>query len=361
MARKRHSSGAPEPESLSRTPRSVDGEPINCIPDLSDREKPQMFGQETPRSPEPEKPRRKTGASKSRKPRRKPSAGYLVANILTALFAVAGLALILYPSIADAVNRAVNGEAIDTYKQATATLGESRSAEMLDAAALFNEDLARDTPYIGRLSSAMMSRYETLLDPTGTGVMAYLEVPKAKIHLAVYHGTSESVLQMGVGHLEASSLPVPGKSTHTVLTGHSGLPSARLFTDLDQLRPGDTFTLTVLGETYTYRVTEMKRVLPEALETLRIETGKELCTLVTCTPYGVNTHRLAVTGERVPTPEKPAPRPSKVKRALKSSWNRTYVFLPPVLFAGVLVAIILIRRHRRRKRAASIQTEEGKL
>ncbi len=285
-------------------------------------------------------------------------ASRILSTAVVILLAVVGLALILYPTVADRINQAMNGEAIEEYRRKAQAVDSNDYQEMLDAAREYNAALAEKTPYIGELTQEKRELYESLLDLTGNGIIGYIEVPKTKIYLAVYHGTGESVLQTGVGHLEASSLPVTGESVHTVLTGHSGLPSARLFTDLDQLEIGDTFTLYVLNETLTYRVEEMKRVLPEELENLRIEEGQELCTLLTCTPYGVNTHRLAVTGRRIETPSTETDEQTAeilpVKQALTSGWNWKFIILPPIVLAGMIVAVVLIRRKiRRRKKAMS--------
>lgn len=248
------------------------------------------------------------------------------------------------------MNQSQNGTAIDSYDRKVADLGPDEREAMMAAAREFNAYLAAETPYIGELTAERRQIYDSLLDVTGSGIMGYIEAPKAGIYLAIYHGADEPVLQTGVGHLPASSLPVVCESAHVVLTGHSGLPSARLFTDIDQLDNGDTFLLHVLGETLCYRVEQKRRVLPEDLETLRIEKGKELCTLVTCTPYGVNTHRLAVTGRRVDIPDEGETSVSSAARAARSTWNRIYVFLPPVVFAGVVTVVVLVRRRRRKRK-----------
>lgn len=141
--------------------------------------------------------------------------------------------------------------------------------------------------------------YNKILDPAGTGVMGYIDIDKIGVELPIYHGTDSTVLQVGIGHIEGSSLPVGGESTHCVLSGHRGLPSAKLFTDLDELKIGDTFTITVLDRVLIYQVDQIKVVLPEEVADLQIENGKDYCTLVTCTPYGINTHRMLVRGIRI--------------------------------------------------------------
>ncbi len=271
-----------------------------------------------------------------------------LSKILVSLSMLVGIVLVLYPTVADKINDAVNRDVISEYRQTLMTLDDSECEAMLKAAQDYNEHLFQSEPYIGALTIGEREEYDALLNPDGTGVMGYIEIPKVKIYLAIYHGTEDSVLQTGVGHLEASSLPVPGKSVHTVLTGHSGLPSARLFTDLDQLETGDTFTLHILNEILTYQVEEIERVLPDELEDMRIEEGQELCTLMTCTPYGINTHRLVVTGRRIETAAESAPESSPVAQIVASRWNRWFVFLPALLFAAIVTAVIL--NHKRKKK-----------
>lgn len=279
----------------------------------------------------------------------------VLATVLVILSMLVGLALLLYPTVADRINQAVNGEVIETHRHELQEWDDSEYEAMLRAAREYNERLFQNTPYIGALTEEERTVYESLLDGSGNGVMGYIEIEKPHIYLAIYHGTSESVLRTGVGHLEASSLPLPGESVHTVLSGHSGLPSARLFTDLDQLEIGDTFTLHILRETLTYRVETKERVHPDKLKDLWIEEGQELCTLMTCTPLGMNTHRLVITGRRIETPNKTpeAPAEDAVGQAITSEWNRWFVFLPVVIFAGTVVgAVVFFRRKKRKMRNA---------
>lgn len=167
-----------------------------------------------------------------------------------------------------------------------------------DEAVQYNAELKlkNDRPF---LTDAQKAKYEATLDVTGTGVMGYIEIPKIGTRMPIYHGVEEGVLAIAAGHLEWSSLPVGGKGTHCVLSGHRGLPSAKLFTDLPELNPGDTFVVRVLDRALTYRVDQIRTVLPEDIRELRPVKGKDYCTLVTCTPYGINTHRLLVRGVRV--------------------------------------------------------------
>lgn len=293
-----------------------------------------------------------------RKQKEKKKVSEILSGIATILILLTGISLVLYPTVADKINDAVNQQAIEDYQGQLLTLDNSKYEKMLQAAQEYNDRLFRSDPYIGALTAEEEKEYESLLDLDGTGMMGYVEIPKSKIYLAIYHGTEEAVLQTGAGHLEASSLPVPGESTHIVLSGHSGLPSARLFTDLDQLEIGDTFTLHILRETLTYQVDRMERVEPDELKNLRIEEGQELCTLMTCTPYGINTHRLVVTGHRIETPVE-APQENKpIIQAVTSKWNRWFVFLPVILFAGIVLAVILIRKHKKKQPSAEHREEE---
>ncbi len=221
-------------------------------------------------------------------------------NLLLVLVLLAGLSLMLYPTIADIWNSMHQSRAIATYTESVATMDNSLYEQALKEAQEYNESLPGDRLRYYPDEAAMM-RYEAVLDVTGSGVMGYIEIPKIKVMLPVYHGTSDGVLQVAVGHIVGSSLPVGGENTHCILSGHRGLPSATLFTNLDQMKLGDTFMLHVLNETLTYEVDEILVVEPEEVTALQIEEGADLCTLVTCTPYGVNSHRLLVRGRRIET------------------------------------------------------------
>lgn len=273
----------------------------------------------------------------------------LLPKIVVSALMLIGLGLILYPTLVNMYNNVRNERAIHDYQRQVESLGESECQRMLAEVQAYNENLARHMPYIGELTAAQREEYESLLDVTGTGLIGYIEIEKSDIFLGVYHGTAESVLQIAVGHLEASSLPVPGKSVHTVLTGHSGLPSARLFTDLDKLGVGDTFTLHVLDQTLTYRVENIYRTSPEELGDMQIEEGQELCTLITCTPYGVNTHRLVVTARRIETPADDAQSASAAEKILMSTWNRWFLFLPAAIGAGIVVLAVMVHRRKKAK------------
>ena len=226
---------------------------------------------------------------------------YIKKNLSTILLLIVffiGLSLLLYPSVSDYWNSMHQSRAIASYAGEVAQLDAQRYDALWEAARGYNAALAgRTNTYL--LTEEQKAQYEALLDVAGLGVMGYVEIPAIKCALPIYHGTDEAVLQIAVGHLEWSSLPVGGESTHCVISGHRGLPSARLFTDLDKLVEGDIFLLRVLDEVLTYEVDQIRIVEPQEVDDLGITAGEDLCTLVTCTPYGINTHRLLVRGHRV--------------------------------------------------------------
>lgn len=226
-------------------------------------------------------------------------------TIILILVFLLGLSLLLYPTVSDWWNSFHQTRAINGYNETV----EQMSAE--DIAALRSEAVAYNASLVGAAdafasSEEGHSRYEDLLNVSGDGIMGYIEIPTIDCKLPIYHGVEEGTLAVGVGHIEGSSLPVGGESTHTVLSGHRGLPSARLFTDLDQMKEGDTFSLHILNETLTYQVDQILIVEPEDISALLIQSGRDLCTLVTCTPYGVNSHRLLVRGTRIANPDEGA-------------------------------------------------------
>lgn len=219
-------------------------------------------------------------------------------TVLLILLLIMGLSLLLYPTVSEAWNTRYNRHAVSAYTDVVSTLDENRYQEIWDQAIAFNARRL-ESGLMFYLSAEEETQYQQILNLSGNGIMGYIEIPSLGNKFPIYHGTDESVLQVGIGHLEWSSLPVGGESTHCIVSGHRGLPSARLFTDLDQLQKGDTFLLHILDEILTYEVEEILIVLPSETDALRVEAGKDLCTLVTCTPYGVNSHRLLVRGHRI--------------------------------------------------------------
>lgn len=212
-----------------------------------------------------------------------------------------GLALAAYPFIAQAISDMRTSAFTESYDAGVAAAGETQVQEAMEAAAVYNDNLSGNPvhdPFLEGSGMVMGTNYQKLLNLNGDGVMGHVRIPKISTDLPIYHGTSDASLASGVGHLEGSSLPIGGVGTHCVLTGHSGLVSARLFSDLDKLEEGDVFFLDVLGQEIVYEVDQVSIVEPDDVSQLARVASEDLCTLVTCTPYGVNTHRLLVRGHR---------------------------------------------------------------
>lgn len=246
-----------------------------------------------------------------------------------------GLSLLLYPTFSDYWNSFHQTRAITTYAQQVADLDEDKYDEIWSAAWAHNQSLLhRTTDYA--LSDEQMAQYNALLDVSGLGVMGYIEIPEISVSLPVYHGTEESVLQVAVGHLEWSSLPVGGESSHCVLSGHRGLPSAKLFTNLDKLREGDVFLLRILDEVLTYEVDQILIVEPQETSALQIIEGEDLCTLVTCTPYGINSHRLLVRGHRIENAAE-----AKIIRVTADAIQIEPLIVAPVVAMPMLLVLLI--------------------
>ena len=223
-----------------------------------------------------------------------------IPNIIFGLIFLVGLGVFLYPSVSNYINSRHQSRAVASYDEAVANLSTEDYSKFWEAAYEFNEEIAAaQSGSFLRLDGDLKDKYYKTMDPTGTGIIGTIEIENIGVNLPIYHGTDESVLQVGIGHLEGSSLPTGTTSTHTILSGHRGLPSAKLFTDLDQMIEGDTFLLHILDQTFAYQVDSINIVLPEDTGGLGIVNGKEYVTLVTCTPYGINTHRLLVRAKRV--------------------------------------------------------------
>lgn len=219
-------------------------------------------------------------------------------TIILILVFLVGLSLLLYPTASDYWNSFHQSRAITEYAEQVSRLDNDRYKQLWADAQSYNQDLAKKANRY-EMTDEERAEYEALLNVSGNGIIGYIEIPKINSSLPIYHGTDEAVLQIAVGHIEGSSLPVGGPGTHCVLSGHRGLPSAKLFTDLDKLAEGDTFIIRVLDETLTYEVDQILTVEPDEMDALEIEEDKDYCTLVTCTPYGINTHRLLVRGHRI--------------------------------------------------------------
>ena len=264
-------------------------------------------------------------------------------NFILMFILFVGLSLLLYPTASDYWNSHHQTRAITTYADNVAALDQARYEELLEAARQYNEKLASQEPHY-QLSEEEKEEYESTLEVSDTGIMGYIEIPEIDVKLPIYHGTDDAVLQTAVGHLEWTSLPVGGESTHCVISGHRGLPSAKLFTSLDKLREVDTFLLRVLDEVLTYEVDQILIVEPQDTEALQIEEGKDYCTLMTCTPYGINTHRLLVRGHRIENAEE--------AREIRVTADAMQVdpFLVAPVVGVLLLLIILLASHCRRKR-----------
>jgi len=222
--------------------------------------------------------------------------------IIAIIFIIVGIGIFLYPSISNYFAEKNHVEAIRNYDKIVVGIGEDSIKEEKEKAQTYNENLSGDPvhdPFVFGSGYALPENYKEVLNLSEDGIMGYIQIPKISVDLPIYHGTSEEVLEKGVGHIQNTSVPIGGNSTHSVLTGHTGLPNAELFTRLDELVEGDIFYIHVLNEILTYKVYEIKVVLPDNIDELRITSGEDLVTLVTCTPYGVNSHRLLVKAKRV--------------------------------------------------------------
>ncbi|MCI6569479.1 MAG: class C sortase [Dysosmobacter sp.] len=267
-----------------------------------------------------------------------------LSTIILILVFLTGLSLLLYPSISDYWNSFHQSRAIATYAESVAELDGDKYEHLWDDARTYNQRiLSRANTHI--LSQTEEQQYEQMLDVGGTGIMGYIEIPSIKCSLPIYHGTDEAVLQIAVGHLPWSSLPVGGEGTHCVLSGHRGLPSAKLFTNLDKLAEGDVFMLRVLDEVLTYEVDQILIVEPNDLESLQIEEGADYCTLVTCTPYGINTHRLLVRGHRIENLKD-----SSAIRVTADAMQVEPVLVAPVVAAPILLLLLIWVMIRYRKK-----------
>ena len=271
-------------------------------------------------------------------------------NLILGLVFLIGLGLLVYPAFSDYWNSFTQSRAIATYAETVATLDTEKYAAILDSALAYNARIAENG--INWLpEEEELAAYEAELNVDGTGNMGYIEIPKIGVNLPVYHGTSETVLQTSIGHITGTSLPVGGPGSHCVVSGHRGLPSARLFSDLDKLVEGDVFIFTVLDQTLTYEVDQIRIVEPTDLTELTIEEGQDYCTLVTCTPYGINTHRLLVRGHRIENAKK-----TEI-RIIADALLIDPIFVAPVIAVPVLLLLVawtlFITSPRRQRRKAA--------
>lgn len=254
-----------------------------------------------------------------------------LSTILLVMILFLGVAILLYPTLSDYYNSFHQSRAIASYIEQIENIDPTQYDEEWERARAYNAAMLNN-PSRFNLTEEEYAEYETLLNLTGSGIMGYIDIPKINCTLPIYHGTDEAVLQIAVGHIEGSSLPTGGAACHTVLSGHRGLPSAKLFTDLDKLEEGDLFVIRVLNEIMTYEVDQILIVLPTELDALGIDPEMDLCTLVTCTPYGINSHRLLVRGHRTENVE--------MERNIKIVSDATQI--DPALVAPVLAAPMLL-------------------
>lgn len=282
---------------------------------------------------------------KSKKKKRK------IADIIRIIVLLIALSVLLYPTVSNYLYEKNSSTIVANYDKEVENTTDEEKEEMFRLAREYNARLAQDQVSIGDAFTEESSddqEYENLLNKSGTGMMGYIQIPKIDIELPLYHGTKESVLQVGVGHLKDTSLPVGGDTTHAVLTGHRGLPSRMLFTDLDQMEKGDVFYIKILGETLAYQVDQILTVLPEETDSLKIIEGQDYVTLVTCTPYGINTHRLLTRGHRIPYEEAVKKEPDQIDHGLKIP------FEVKVLLAGlgvlILIGILFVISSKMKKR-----------
>lgn len=269
-------------------------------------------------------------------------------KILFGVSFLIGLLLVSYPFISSIVERQYQKDAVASYKKGTDEKNDTEIQQLLSDAQEYNDMLYQSNgAVVGGLSDGVLSEehYNILLDVTGTGVMGALEIPKIDVDLPIYHGTSDEVLSKGAGHFFGSSLPVGGENTRTILTGHRGLPNSKLFTRLDELEEGDLFFIEICSQILAYKICEIQVMTPEEAQELAIEPGRDLSTLITCTPYGINSHRLVVTGERV---SYDPVNYTSIKSELPSWREILFAFLP-FAFTGIGLVILLSNRKGNRR------------
>lgn len=272
-----------------------------------------------------------------------------------ALLFLLGLSILLYPTFSDAWNQYRNAKLINTYETAVNDLPDKDYDRFWKEAKRYNREHTVNTfvdAFDEKGDYILSDAYKKILDPDGEGLMGSIEIPKIQARIAIYHGISDDVLEKGAGHVEGTSLPVGGKSTHAVLAAHRGLPSAKLFTDLDQMEIGDIFFLHILGKTLAYKVDQIKTVLPSETEDLDIIKGEDHVTLLTCTPYGVNTHRLLVRGTRTKYVENKTEINDTVPQKLALADPKKIMEIGLVVFAISVILLLIVIRYRDRKKSS---------
>lgn len=281
---------------------------------------------------------------------------WLKKNIITIILLLVlftGIGLLAYPSFSNWWNSFHQSRAVSAYAAKVASMDREEYDRILKSAEKYNRELA-ETGIKWRMTEEEEARYNSELAIGDTGVMGYIDISKIQVQLPLYHGTDEGVLEIAIGHLSGTSLPVGGESSHCIVSGHRGLPSARLFTDIDKLVVGDTWTLNILDQTLTYEVDQIRVVLPTDLSNLTIEKGKDYCTLVTCTPYGINTHRLLVRGHRIPNSQGNA-RVTADALQFQPIYVAPFVAAPMLLI--MLIVLIVTTRKGRKERKRELSGE----
>ena len=266
---------------------------------------------------------------------------HLLTIILILVFLV-GLGILSYPTFSDYWNSFRQSRAIMSYVESVAKMDPEEYERILNSAKNYNAQIAQ-TGILWKMTDAEKEAYDRELNFNNDGNMGYITIEKINVMLPIYHGTSEEVLQTSIGHLQGTSLPVGGKSSHCILSGHRGLPSAKLFSDLDKMKQGDTFTLNVLDETFTYQVDQIRVVEPSDLSNLQVEPGQDFCTLVTCTPYGINTHRLLVRGHRTANPHGDG-------KVVADAMRIEAIYAVPIVGVPILLMFLLVLLFHTRKR-----------
>ena len=284
-------------------------------------------------------------------------------NLILVLIMLIGVGLLVYPTFSDWWNSFHQTRAIAGYTAAVANMDREEFDRMWAEAEAFNTYLSQKSGRFN-LSEQEIETYNSILDVTGTGIMGYIDIPSIKISLPVYHGTDEAILQIAIGHIIGTSFPIGGEGSHCAVSGHRGLPSAKLFTDIDQLQAGDKFLLQVLDRTLTYEVDQIRIVLPQELQDLEIDPYSDYCTLITCTPYGVNTHRLLVRGHRVDNDNTDATRVTADAMRFEPVIVAPLV-AAPILFILLIYVLISTSRWNKRRTAkrskADIRKSIGKI
>ena len=277
-----------------------------------------------------------------------------LSTIIIIVMFIVGLSVLLYPAISNYINQKHASRVISEYSEKLENTDDDKIQKVFEQARDYNKRLEK-TPS-AFFDPSNISGYDLTLDITGTGIMGYIDIDRIDVELPIYHSVDEAVLQIGAGHLEGTSFPVGGESTHCVLSGHRGLPSAKLFTDLDELEVGDEFSITVLNKKLTYRIDQIKTVLPTKTDDLQIVKGKDYCTLMTCTPYGINSHRLLLRGVRVDNAQ------DKPEIFVKNEAFRIDpLIVTPIAALPMLAAVlvfVLVKDHNSRKKQKSHAKEE---